>query len=261
MGFNSMKYENLFDLSEKVAIVIGGGGGLGKEIAIGLASFGAKIAVGDIDLEKAKGVAGELLSCDRPAIAVEVNITDLESNEALVEKALRKFNRIDILVNSAGTLLIKPAIEISKENWQRVIDLNLTGMFLTTQVVGRVMLRQRYGKIINISSVSGQVGNPEYAAYAASKGGVTLLTKSLAAEWCRFGVTVNAIGPAFTQTTLTAPYLQGGSLDLAKVIERIPMGRLGVPEDIVGAAVFLASDASRFVIGQTIFVDGGRTLY
>lgn len=255
-----MKYRNLFDLSGKVALITGGGGGLGREIAIGLASFGAKIVVADINLEQAKAVAHELLSSHVPAIAAEVDITDLKSNEALVKKALSEFSRIDILVNSAGTLLIKPAIEISKEEWQKVIDLNLTGMFLTIQAVGKVMLGQRYGKIINISSVSGQVGNPEYAAYASSKGGVTLLTKSLGAEWCKLGITVNAIGPAFTQTGLTSAYVREGYLDLAKVTERIPVGRLGVPEDIVGATIFLASDASRFVVGQTIFVDGGRTL-
>jgi NAD(P)-dependent dehydrogenase (short-subunit alcohol dehydrogenase family) len=167
--------------------------------------------------------------------------------------------RIDILVNAAGVFTVAPAVELSPEAWKRVVEVNLTGVFFISQAVGTVMLRQGRGKVINLASVSSQVGNPGYAAYATSKGGVARLTKVLGAEWCRHGVNVNAIGPAFTETSMTRPSLEREGWR-EHVLSKIPMGRLGEPGDVVGAAVFLASRASDFVVGQTIYVDGGRTL-
>ncbi|MGH7314503.1 MAG: SDR family NAD(P)-dependent oxidoreductase, partial [Candidatus Rokuibacteriota bacterium] len=156
-------------------------------------------------------------------------------------------------------LALAPAEEMSFEAWVRVLDVNLTGIFLTTQAIGALMLRQGRGKIVNLSSVSSVVANPGYAAYAASKGGVAQLTRVLGLEWCRRGVNVNAIGPALVETELTRAYLADATWR-ASALGKIPMGRFGAADDLVGAAVFLASSASDFMVGQTIYVDGGRTL-
>lgn len=248
-------YARLFDLTGRVAVVSGGGGGLGREIARGLGDFGARVVVADLDAARAAEVAGEIPG----ARSAEVDVTAVESVGRLVSRVLEEAGRIDVLVNAAGVFRTAPAERLRLEEWEGVLKINLTGTFLATQAVGAVMLGQGRGKIVNIASVSSQVGNPEYAAYAASKGGVALLTRVLGAEWGPRGVNVNAIGPAFTETGLTQGYLaQPGRRE--QVLARIPVGRLGEPHDIVGAAVFLASDAADFVVGQTIYVDGGRTL-
>lgn len=248
-------YRSLFDLGGRVALVTGGGGALGGEIARGLADFGARIVAADQDLGRARAVAAGI----EGAQAEQVDVTDGASAAALVERVLEKLGRLDVLVNAAGVLHIAPALELTPETWDTVLRVNLTGTFLMTQAAGRAMLQQRQGNVVNLASVSSTVANPDYAAYAASKGGVAQLTKVLGVEWCRHGVNVNAIGPAFTETELTRGWIDrlGGQ---ARVVARIPMGRLGEPRDIVGAAVYLASDAARFMVGQTIYVDGGRTL-
>lgn len=252
-------YGDLWNLSDRVAIVTGGGGDLGREIAKGLAEFGARLVIADVDLGRGEAAAQELVKSGAAARAIHVDVTDPGSTRALADDVVAHEGRIDILVNAAGIFTVAPAVELSPEAWKRVIEVNLTGVFLVSQAVGAVMLRQKRGKIINLASVSSQVGNPGYAAYAASKGGVALLTKVLGVEWCRDGVTVNAIGPAFTETSMTRSYLEGEGWR-EYVLSKIPMGRLGEPSDVVGAAVFLASSASDFVVGQTIYVDGGRTL-
>ena len=248
-------YRSLFDLGDRVAVVTGGGGGLGAEIARGLTEFGARVVLADLDAARAQKAADGI----EGAVAEHVDVTSRASIGALVERISAQFGRLDVLVNSAGIFRVGSAVEVSLEEWEAVLRVNLTGTFLMTQAAGRVMLGQRRGNVVNIASVSSTVGNPEYAAYAASKGGVAQLTKVLGAEWCRHGVNVNAIGPAFTETELTRPWMErlGGQ---SRVVERIPMGRLGEPRDIVGAAIFLASDAARFLVGQTLYVDGGRTL-
>jgi gluconate 5-dehydrogenase len=248
-------YRSLFDLTGRVAVVTGGGGGLGSEIARGLADFGARVVLADVDAARARDAAGKI----EGALAEEVDVTDRGSAEALVARVTAALGRIDVLVNSAAIFRVAPAVDLRFEDWEAVLRVNLTGTFLMTQAVGPLMLRQGRGSVVNIASVSSTVGNPEYAAYAASKGGVAQLTKVLGVEWCRHGLNVNAIGPAFTETGLARPWMErlGGA---AGITARIPMGRLGEPRDIVGAAVFLASDAARFVVGQTLYVDGGRTL-
>lgn len=252
-------YGALFDLADHVAIVTGGGGGLGREIARGLADFGARLVIADLDLGRAEDAAREIREAGGKAQALEADVTSSSSVRALAATVGATEGRIDILVNAAGVFTVAPALELAPEAWSRVLDVNLTGMFLSCQAVGAVMVRQGRGKIINLASVSSQVANPGYAAYAASKGGVAQLTRVLGREWCRHGVNVNAIGPAFTETDLTREYLEEEG-QRAYVLSKIPMGRLGEPRDLVGAAVFLASAASDFVVGQTIYVDGGRTL-
>jgi NAD(P)-dependent dehydrogenase (short-subunit alcohol dehydrogenase family) len=248
-------YARLFDLTDRVAIVTGGGGGLGREIGRGLAAFGARVTLADLDgqraAEAARGIEG--------AIGETVDVTDSGSAGALTSSVLARHGRIDVLVNAAGVFRVAPMLELTLGDWETVLKVNLTGIFVMTRAVGAVMLRQGSGRVITLGSVSSLVGNPEYAAYAASKGGVAQLTKALGAEWCHRGVLVNAIGPAFTETPLTRGYLDRPEAR-RRVVDKIPRGRMGEPRDLVGAAVFLASDASAFVVGQTLYVDGGRTL-
>ena len=248
-------YARLFDLTDRVAIVTGGAGALGREIGRGLAAFGARVVLADLDGERAAEAAGGIVG----ARAETVDVTEPESAAALVAGVVAADQRIDVLVNAAGVFRAAPMLELKLGDWETVLKVNLTGIFVMTQAVGAVMLGQGKGRVINLGSVSSRVGNPEYAAYAASKGGVAQLTCALGAEWCRHGVLVNAIGPAFTETPLTRGYLERPDTR-RRVLEKIPMGRMGEPRDIVGAAVFLASDASEFVVGQTLYVDGGRTL-
>jgi NAD(P)-dependent dehydrogenase (short-subunit alcohol dehydrogenase family) len=248
-------YARLFDLTDRVAIVTGGGGALGREIGRGLAAFGARVIFADLDRERAAEAATGVVG----ARAETVDVTDPESAGALVSRVVAADQRVDVLVNAAGVFRVAPMLELKLAEWEAVLKVNLTGIFIMTQAVGGVMLAQGRGRVINLGSVSSRVGNPEYAAYAASKGGVAQLTSALGAEWCRHGVLVNAIGPAFTETALTRGYLERPDAR-QRVLDKIPMGRMGEPRDIVGAAVFLASDASAFVVGQTLYVDGGRTL-
>jgi gluconate 5-dehydrogenase len=252
-------YRSLFDLSGRVAIVAGGAGGLGREIARGLGEWGARLVIADLDPARAEEAAREIEKGGAGAWAATLDVTSAASARALADRVVAEEGRIDILVNAAGVLIVAPADALTLEAWTQVLDINLTGVFVVSQAVGAVMLRQRRGKIITVASVSSQVANPGYAAYAASKGGVAQLTRVLGLEWCRHGVSVNAIGPALTETGLTRPYLEAeGWRELA--LSKIPMGRLGEPADLVGVAVFLASSASDFVVGQTLYVDGGRTL-
>jgi len=248
-------YARLFDLTGRVTLITGGAGALGREIGRGLAAFGARVILADVDGERAseaaRGIAG--------ARAETVDVTDPESAGGLVSRVVAEHARIDVLVNAAGVFRVAPMLELKLSDWETVLKVNLTGIFVMTQAAGAVMLRHGKGRVINLGSVSSRVGNPEYAAYAASKGGVAQLTRALGAEWCRHGVLVNAIGPAFTETPLTRGYLERPDAR-QRVLDKIPMGRMGEPRDIVGAAVFLASDASEFVVGQTLYVDGGRTL-
>jgi gluconate 5-dehydrogenase len=248
-------YGKLFDLDERVAIVTGGGGALGAAIAQGLADFGARVVLSDLDAGQAKTAATGISR----ATAEIVDVTDPASAAALAQRVRGAFGRIDILVNAAGIFRVAPALDLSLADWDAVLRVNLTGMFVMTRAVAPHMLAQRRGNVVNITSVSSVVANPEYAAYAASKGGAMQLTRVLGVEWCRQGIAVNAIAPAFTETSLTRGYLERpGARE--RVVGRIPMGRLAEPRDIVGAAVFLASDAASFMVGQTLFVDGGRTL-
>jgi NAD(P)-dependent dehydrogenase (short-subunit alcohol dehydrogenase family) len=253
------RYRALFDLTDLVAVVTGGGGGLGSAIARGLAAFGARLVIADLDGMLAGKVAQQILAAGGEARATTLDVTRPAAVRALAGDIAGAEGRADILVNAAGVLALAPAEEMSLETWARVLDVNLTGIFLTTQAIGSLMLRRARGKIVNLASVSSVVANPGYAAYAASKGGVAQLTRVLGVEWCRRGVNVNAIGPAIVETELTRAYL-GDATWRASALGKIPMGRFGTADDLVGATVFLASSASDFMVGQTIYVDGGRTL-
>jgi gluconate 5-dehydrogenase len=250
-------FVRLFDLTGRVALVVGSGG-LGATIAQALADFGARLVIADIDVLAATQLAE---FCDRPGIEslpVELDVTDHAMVAETVAQIESRCGRIDILVNAAGINIRKPATEYTPNDWHRIVDTNLTGVFYVTQAVGRGMLARGYGRILSIGSVSSLLGHPYHAPYAASKGGLAIMTKSLATEWAPRGVTINALGPTYTETHLTRGFADD-PVTREKLVAAIPMGRLGTPEDLAGAAVFLCSDAARFVTGQTIYIDGGRT--
>lgn len=252
---------NLFDLTGQVAIVVGGSGGIGRAQAIGLAQAGADVVVAARRLEPLQEVVKEIEALGRRAMAVSVDVVDEASVQGMVDKVLEEFPKIDILVNSHGIAIRKPAETFPIEEWQQVIDINVRGLFLCCQKVGQVMIRQRRGKIINMSSVRGRYGLPaNYTAYCASKGAVDTLTRTLACEWAKYNILVNAIAPTIVETELTRPALSDPSF--AQMMKsRIPLGRWALPEDIVGATIFFASKASDFITGQILYVDGGVTTW
>jgi gluconate 5-dehydrogenase len=252
---------SMFDLSGRTAVVVGGHGGLGKAIAIALADAGADVAVASRNMQALKSAAAEIESKGRKSMAVSVDIVNDKHVDAMVEAILKVFPRIDVLVNAAGLAIRKPADAFPIEEWQQVMDVNTRGTFLCCQAVGRVMIKQKKGKIINLSSVRGRYGLPAgYAAYCPSKGAVDTLTRTLACEWAKHNVLVNAIAPTVVETELTKDLL--ADVEYAKTMKaRIPMGRWAKPEDIVGPTIFFASDASNFVTGQILYIDGGVTTW
>jgi NAD(P)-dependent dehydrogenase (short-subunit alcohol dehydrogenase family) len=251
----------MFDLSGKVALVTGGHGGIGRAIALGLAEAGADTLVASRNIAALKSVAQEIEAKGRRSLAVSVDVTSEKMVNEMVESIMQVFPKIDILVNGAGLAIRKPADSFPIDEWQKVMDINTRGTFLCCQAVGRVMLKQKRGKIINLSSVRGRYGLPAgYAAYCASKGAVDTLTRTLACEWAKHNVLVNAVAPTVVETDLTKDLL--ADPEYAKTMKaRIPMGRWALTEDIVGPTIFFASDASNFVTGQILYVDGGVTTW
>lgn len=247
-----------FRLDDKVAIVTGGSRGLGRGIAEALAQAGASVVVCSRNLAECEAVASSLKKLGVDSLAFRVDVTKPDQIQAMVDGTMAHFGRIDILVNNAGVAVAKYAVDLTEEDWDYVLDINLKGTFLCSQAVAKVMIQQGGGRIINMGSVLSAVGDVALAAYCASKGGVALLTKALAAEWARYGICVNALGPSYIETDLNREALANERL-YNRVIQRTPMRRLGEIEDLVGACVFLASDAAGFITGQTIFVDGGWT--
>lgn len=245
-----------FDLSGKVAVVTGASRGLGEGMALALARAGADCALvsrSAADLEK---VAEQVRALGRRALAITADVADVKSVEAMAAQAESRLGRVDILVNNAGVNVRKPAAEYTEADWDQVLDVNLKGAFFTTLAVGRAMLRRKRGRIINICSLTSAIGIRNIPAYAASKGGLFSLTRALAVEWAPSGVTVNAIGPGYFLTPMTQPLFEDPERR-AWIESRIPLGRPGQPADLGGAVVFLASDASSYVTGQILFVDGG----
>jgi len=253
----TMKDKDLFDLTNKIAIITGGGSGIGRRVAVAFAEYGAKSIIADIDQKAADLVASEINGMEGRAIAHRVDVTQPGEVQEMVNVAVDSFGRIDILFNNAGISIRGPAESFSLEDWNKVIAVNLTGMFICAQTVGKVMIKQGAGKIINTASVSARLGHPGNLAYAAAKHGVVGMTKVMAVEWAKYGVTVNCIGPGVIKTPLTIKAL-GDPNKYQDLISKVPLGRLGDPEDIIGAVVFLASPASNYMTGQTIYIEGGR---
>jgi gluconate 5-dehydrogenase len=254
-----MEYGKLFHLDGKVALVVGGYGAIGSEICRGLAQVGAAIAVSGRDGDKAKAFAQELEAHGRQASAIQGDITQSTDAKRVVREVIDRFGRIDIMINSTGAHVDAPAEELKEEDWDHVLGVTLKGAFLIAQAAGRAMIAQGRGKIITISSVRSLLAiRRGYAAYTSAKGGVNMLTKQLATEWAKHHINVNAIAPTFIRTASVAQYLTNKEFH-DTLVNRIPLGRVGETEDLVGAALFFSSAASDFVTGQILFVDGGVT--
>lgn len=247
----------MFDLTGKVAVVTGGAGGLGRPISIGLAKAGADVVVDDLEKANPQAVADEIKAVGRKGLAVSYDVTSAEAMQQMVDQVMKEFGKIDILMNTAGINCRFSAEEMPAEEYEKVVRFNTLGTFLPCQAVGKVMIEQKKGKIINMGSVRGWVApGMGGTAYATSKGGVHQLTRTLAVEWAKYGINVNGIAPALVMTDMTRDFLSKPEI-YAKMTAEIPMARLGVPDDLLGAIILLASDASDFITGQIIYVDGG----
>jgi NAD(P)-dependent dehydrogenase (short-subunit alcohol dehydrogenase family) len=249
------------DLGGKVAIVTGAGQGLGLWIALGLAHAGADLVIAEVNPRTGKAAAEEIQKMGRKSLFVEADVRRADSIQAMADRVVQEWGRIDILVNNAGVNVRKKAEEVSPEEFDAVSAVNLRGVYFCAQAVGKVMIQQRQGRIINIASAAGflvRAGIPN-SLYSVTKAGIIMMTKALAAEWSSYNINVNAVAPGYFATPLTAPRLQDPKA-WESIMESTPLKRVGKAEDIIGPVVFLASDAAAFITGACLFVDGGRTV-
>lgn len=248
----------LFSLEKKVAVIIGGSKGLGKGIAAGLAHAGATVVLGSrnsLELEQASADIRNKTNAD--VIGISVDITSIRAIEEFVKEVVKVKGSIDILVNSAGINIRKTALDFTEDDWDQVMDTQLKYVFFMNQVVGKYMIKEKIkGKIINVASLTSVLGFKGMAAYGSAKAGIVQMTKALANEWAEYGIHVNAIGPGYYETEMTKPLFSDPKV-AASMIEKIPLKRIGLPEDLIGTALLLASDASAYITGQVIYVDGG----
>ena len=251
---------SMFDLTGKIAIVTGGNQGIGLGITRGLAGAGATVVIANRRAAEGQKAAEALQKEGFNVIAIPTDVSQKASVAAMVEKVMNEYKKIDILVNNAAVIIRKPLEDFEEDEWDTILNTNLRGLFLCCQLVGREMIKRKKGKIINISSVLSQVVQSGRGVYATAKAGVSHLTRALAMEWSQYNININAIGPGVTMTLINQKYFEENPDDLKKIIEGIPIGREAYPRDYAGAAVFLASDASDYVTGQTLLVDGGLTI-
>ena len=245
-----------FDLSGKVAIVTGGGRGIGRAIALGLAGAGAKVVVGSRTQKEIEEVAAEISRLGGKALPVAVDLTVNEQLENLVNTTVREFGRVDILVNNAARSFLRSLMDLREDGWDKVFNTNVRAVWLLSRLVAKKMAEQKSGRIVNITTVGAEKAELGMAAYGCSKAALKMLTRCMAREWAQFGINVNAVGPGLTRTDFSKPIWSNP--EVAKhVAMAIPKGRLAEPEEIVGAVLFLASDAAGFITGQSIYVDGG----
>ena len=244
-------------LKDKVALITGGARGIGQAIALTFAREGADIVVADVNLEIAQKTALEIEALGRKALALEMDVTNYEKVEEGVNKILDKMGKVDILVNNAGITKDNLLLRMSQADWDAVINVNLKGTFNCIKAVSRPMIKQRSGRIISIASIIGLIGNPGQANYAASKAGIIALTKTVAKELASRNVNANAVAPGFIQTEMTARLPE----DIKKkMLEAIPLAKLGTPQDVANTCLFLASEESSYITGQVITIDGGMVM-
>lgn len=246
-----------FNLKGKSGIVTGAGSGIGCGMATGLVQAGAEIIISGRNLEKLEKTAEEMRQYGGPVVPVQADMARMEDIKGLVERALSEFGKIDFLINNAGIIRRNPCEDFLEEDWDEMLNINLKGPFFLAQAVARVMISQKHkGKIVNVTSLIAEQGGKRVPAYSASKGGLAQVTKTMANDWAQYNIMVNAIGPGWVKTELTQP-LRDDTERYKEISSRIALGRWADPEDLAGAAVYLVSDASDYVTGQTVFVDGG----
>lgn len=249
-----------FDLSGQVALVTGAGRGLGRQMALDLARYGADVVLCSRTRSELELVAGEVEALGRRAMVQPVDVGSLTELSKMASAVDEYFGRIDILVNNAGMNVPQWAEEVTEEAWDRVMAVNVKGVFFCTQTVGRIMIRQKKGKVINVSSQAGSVGLIKRAAYCSSKGAVNQMTRVLALEWAKHGICVNAIAPTFVETAMTRPMFEDDEFK-AYVQRNILLERIARPEDLTGALILLASGASDMITGHILLIDGGWTAH
>jgi gluconate 5-dehydrogenase len=255
-----MRVQELFDLSGKTAIVTGGGSGIGRQMAGALAELGANLVLCARKVERCEDAAAELAKLGVRTLALQCDVRKPDDVRSVAERTVEELGGVDVLVNNAGAAWGAPAEDTPLEGWQKVVDVNLTGVFLFSQAAGRVMIERDGGSIVNIASVAGLRGSPpgvmDAIAYNASKGGVISFTRDLAHKWAQYGIRVNSIAPGWFPSDMTKVLLDRHGDEFLK---SIPLRRFGGPDDLKGAIAFLASPASAFVTGQTLVVDGGQS--
>lgn len=247
---------DLLSLNGKTAVITGGTSGIGRALSLGLADAGADVIATARRKEQVDSTASEVEARGRKTLRIQSDVCDRVSLESLAKSALQAFGKVDILINCAGIIRRTPTLDLTEEEWNSILNTNLTGTLRACQVFGKYMIERGYGRIINIASLNSFVALTEVAAYAASKAAIASLTRSLAVEWSKKGVTVNAIAPGVFRTELNQKLLDSTPRG-QELLMRTPMGRFGKTEELIGAAVFLASDGASFVTGQTLPVDGG----
>jgi NAD(P)-dependent dehydrogenase (short-subunit alcohol dehydrogenase family) len=251
-----MNISDLFELKTKTAIVTGAGRGLGQAMAIGLAKAGATVVAAD--LLDVSITVDDITRLGHDSLGVKLDVTKPADIKKMVQQTVKKFGRIDILVNNAGIIRRTPAESMTENDWDEVIEVNLKGEFRCAQEVGKQMIKQQTGRIINIASVAGLFGSAGTASYSASKAGIILLTKTLALEWAKYNINVNAICPGLFVTKMTDPYLKDQSFR-QMIKTRVPLARPGMPEELVGTVIYLSSRASEYMTGHALVIDGGWT--
>jgi gluconate 5-dehydrogenase len=250
--------KDLFDLSGKVAIVTGASRGLGQYFATALAKAGADLVITSRKLSALNEFKREIESLGRKALPIQLDVLSQSDIENMVRVAVKEYGKIDILVNNAGMNIRKPTTEVTQQDWDAVLDTNLKGSFFCAQAVAKEMIKRKYGRIINIGSCTCVFGMEGIAAYSASRGAILSMTRTLAAEWGKYGVTVNVLAPGWFKTAQNAVLYQNKDW-VNYITDRIPLNRVGQPHDLDGAVVFLASDASEYITGQMLLIDGGFT--